>query len=220
MAKGNLSSGQVIVGIILIVLGGLFLLDNFGLINFYLPPYIFKWQSILIVIGVLLLANSESKGTGIVLIIIGLIGFFPEFWPLVLIGLGGYIIMRNKSVETGNGEAESKHYFNEVSIFGGSKKNIGTKDFKGGKITSIFGGSELYLTDSTLADGRNVIDLFFLFGGSTLFVPRDWEVKIEVLSIFGGFSDKRREDPRIVPNPDKTLVIKGLVIFGGGELKN
>lgn len=220
MAKGNLSSGQIIIGIILIALGGVFLLDNFGMITFSIPPYIFRWQTILIVIGVLLLANSESKGTGVVLVIIGLIGFFPEFWPIVLIGLGGYIIMRSKSRDTENGDADSKQYFNEVSIFGGSKKNIATKDFKGGNVTSIFGGSELYLTDCTLADGRNVIDLFFLFGGSTLFVPKDWEVKIEVLSIFGGFSDKRREDPRLVPNPDKVLVIKGLVIFGGGELKN
>ena len=42
----------------------------------------------------------------------------------------------------------------------------------------------------------------------------------DVISVFGGFSDKRNT---IMPNQnieDKTLVIKGLVIFGGGEIRN
>jgi hypothetical protein len=57
-----------------------------------------------------------------------------------------------------------------------------------------------------------------LFGGSNLIVPDDWKVKSEVVSILGGFSDKRL----IVPNPDteKTLLVKGVVIFGGLELKS
>lgn len=220
MTRKNLSSGQLIIGILLIVVGALFLLDNFYIVDFYLPPYLFSWKSILIIIGLLLLANSESKGTGIVLVLIGLIGFFPEFWPLILVGLGGYIIIRNKSGTQSVVDENSNQYFNELSIFGGSNKNFSIKDLKGGKITSIFGGSELYFHDCTLAEGKNVIDLFFMFGGSTLFVPTDWNVQNEVLSLFGGFSDKRRSDPRMVPDPERTLVIKGLIIFGGGEIKS
>ncbi len=220
MARKNLSSGQLIIGILLIAVGALFLLDNFYIIDFYLPPYLFSWKSILIIIGLLLLANSESKGTGIVLVLIGLIGFFPEFWPLILVGLGGYIIIRNKSGTHAVVDEDSNQYFNELSIFGGSNKNFSIKDLKGGKITSIFGGSELYFHDCTLAEGKNVIDLFFMFGGSTLFVPKDWNVQNEVLSLFGGFSDKRRSDPRMVPDPERTLVVKGLIIFGGGEIKS
>jgi len=90
----------------------------------------------------------------------------------------------------------------------------------GGKITCIFGSAEINLTNAKLSSGYNVINLFCLFGGATFIVPSDWEVKTDVTAIFGGFTDKRI----IFGNPDsnnnKTLLIKGLVLFGGGELKN
>jgi len=40
-----------------------------------------------------------------------------------------------------------------------------------------------------------------------------------LVPIFGGFSDKRIKDPNRVYEEDKLLLIKGLVLFGGGEIK-
>jgi len=56
-----------------------------------------------------------------------------------------------------------------------------------------------------------------VFGGASLIIPPDWNVKSDVLNLFGGFSDKRRTSQ---VNNNKTLTIKGVVIFGGGELKS
>lgn len=219
------TTARLIIGSFLIIIGGLFLLDNFGYFELDLPyeigRYLFRWQTILIIIGIITYLASHSKATGSVLIVIGLIGFFPEFWPLLLVLIGLYIIYKkNKSETEDSNKTDDTLIFDDLAVFGGHKKNIDSSNFVGGKSTSIFGGSELDLRNCKLAEGRQVIDVLSIFGGSTFFVPSDWNVEIDVFAIFGGFSDKRRKDPNI-PVDDKTkLVFKGLVIFGGGEVKN
>jgi hypothetical protein len=77
------------------------------------------------------------------------------------------------------------------------------------------------MSNVKLAAGTQYIDIFAMFGGTTLLVPEGWDIKIKVVSIFGGFSDKHRV--RISDkenNINNKLVIKGLVIFGGGEIKS
>jgi len=56
-----------------------------------------------------------------------------------------------------------------------------------------------------------------LFGGSSLIVPSDWNVKVEVFNIFGGYVDRRMSNQ---VDYNKTLVIKGVTIFGGGDVKS
>jgi len=58
-----------------------------------------------------------------------------------------------------------------------------------------------------------------MFGGTKLIVPEDWEVKSDALSLFGGFSDKRQEQPTN-SEVKKILLVKGIVLFGGVEVKN
>ena len=85
---------------------------------------------------------------------------------------------------------------------------------------SLFGGSEINLSNCKFADGDNILEVTFIFGGSTLIVPSDWKVETDVLAIFGGFGDKRRKDPNMVYDSSRTLIVKGFVLFGGGEIKN
>ena len=220
-------SPRLWVGLILIVLGGLFLLNNYDILDFSIPHYIFKWQSILILIGLFIFLTGKNKTTGILLITIGLIGFIPEIWPLLLIGFGIYIILRKSGHSTGLGfksnedkEKISQDILDDVSIFGGGTKIIQSNKFRGGKVTAIFGGSEIDLLDCKLADGNNIIDVFAMFGGSSFIVPKDWKIVLDIVPIFGGFSDQRRKDPNLVFDENRVLIIKGIVLFGGGEIKN
>ena len=61
-----------------------------------------------------------------------------------------------------------------------------------------------------------MLEMICVFGGSTLIVPADWNVKVEMFSIFGGFEDKRVTGQ---VDYNKTLILKGVAIFGGGEVK-
>ena len=88
---------------------------------------------------------------------------------------------------------------------------------EGGRITSIFGGSEVDLTKAKALPGAT-IDVLTLFGGSEIRVPADWKIKIEVTAILGGFEDKRTDLSHDDDAP--VVVIKGLTMFGGGEIKS
>jgi len=57
-----------------------------------------------------------------------------------------------------------------------------------------------------------------MFGGTQVIVPPDWTVRVEVFSLLGGFSDNRHSDLKVIPDSDKVLIIKGFVMFGGGEV--
>ena len=106
----------------------------------------------------------------------------------------------------------------DVNIFGGHDRIIITENLKGGDIVNVFGGGKYDLLQSKLAPGKNVLEVVMIFGGSKIIVPRDWDVKVEVVAVFGGFSDKRIIPAEGVKDPSRTLVIEGIAIFGGGDL--
>ena len=216
--------GRVIIGILMIILGALFVMRNYEILDF--PYEYFTWEYFFILIGVLFLFLSRNKAAGFVFIAIGLFNLVPELWPLLLVLIGLYIIygrtrhnrQKDDSPETEQSKS-STDYVESVSIFGGGSKIINSDNFKGGSIVSIFGGSEINLANSKLAEGENNIEITAVFGGTTLTVPPDWNVVIDVLPIFGGFSDKRMKDPNKKIQEGRTLLLKGVVLFGGGEIK-
>jgi hypothetical protein len=177
-------------------------------------------------------------------------GFFGIFdnnsnllWYLIIILVGVSLIFRKKGVPDGDwshrrrgrrhfgstgddepqvfsGDGNDIDFLDEVAIFGGGKKIITTENFKGGRVTTIFGGSEIIFAKSHLAPGICEIEVFAMFGGWTLVVPQHWQVKIDVVSVFGGISDKRILSSETMKDNTSQLVIKGFVMFGGGEIKS
>ncbi len=227
-------SRRIGFGIALIFLGAVFLLDNLGLVSFDLKYYLFRWQGILIIIGSIILINDPRKNAGWVLISIGVFFLLPrifhipwfsfrDFWPVLLIIVGFIYIIRQRGHKIPLAEKPdgSMDFIDDTNIFGGGDVVVNSNNFKGGRITSIFGGANYDLTRVKLSSEPTVIDFFALFGGGNFIVPADWNVKTEVTAIFGGFSDRRKHtaDPAVV-DPTKELYIKGFVLFGGGELKS
>lgn len=221
--------GRVIIGILLMLLGGLFLLRNYELFDF--PYEDITWEYFFILIGVLFFFLSRNKTAGVVFMAIGLFNLVPELWPLLLVLIGLYIIFgrgccghnrffqSKSSIDSQNQTAGGNDYVESVNIFGGGNKVIHSENFKGGNIVSIFGGSEINLSNCKLASGENIIEVTAIFGGTTIIVPADWKIGMDILPIFGGFGDKRSKDPNKTFQEGKLLTIKGLVIFGGGEVK-
>ncbi|MEO1255311.1 MAG: DUF5668 domain-containing protein [Bacteroidota bacterium] len=216
------------LGIVLVTLGAYFLLRNFYLIPPFLPYWMFGWEMIFVVVGGAMLVTGRREG--FIFLLIG--GFFlapdvlgfrfriRDWWPVILIFVGIGIFLRRSGGAFGRGSAEDDNdYLKDTSIFGGSNKYFTSKNFQGGSVTSIFGGSEIDLSEAELGKEEVVLDLFCLFGGNEIRVPNDWTVINDSFVLFGGFEDRRRRLSEDSFNPHKVLRIKGTVIFGGNELK-
>lgn len=226
----TLKRKTIMFGILVITFGVFWLLSNFEMLSPVVRDSVFSWQALVIAIGLINLVNGHARFFGLMLILFGSfflatevcdlpVTFRQAFWPslIILLGLvvifGSRRIFRRKVSIVSDGE----DFFEEVNIFGGRERKFVTTNFKGGKSVSIFGGSVLDLTKCDLAPGQQEMEFVTIFGGSKIIVPRDWNVKSEVVSILGGYSDKRNVD---LVNEEKVLVIKGVAIFGGGELMN
>ena len=106
-----------------------------------------------------------------------------------------------------------------VAVFGAVKKNIYSKNFRGGEIVSVFGGAEVNLTQANFQTPMIEIECVQIFGGAKLIIPADWTIHNEAVAIFGGIEDKRPQ-PVAIPMPEKIVVLKGFVMFGGIEIKS
>ncbi|MGE5795278.1 MAG: LiaF transmembrane domain-containing protein [Ignavibacteria bacterium] len=230
------AGGRITLGLIIIFIGSLFLFHSLDYLDFNVARIFFSWPFIMFLVGLLIIVNSHNKLFGLILFAIGGVFLLPRIFPdieinhgvifpVLIILLGVYIISKHRITSRSTSGPFKESYFkkdtiDDIAVFGGGTKVFSSDNFKGGNITSIFGGSEIDLTGCKLAEGENIIDALFIFGGSEIYVPKDWNVISSMTPIFGGFSNKIRRDPNMAIDTSRTLVIKGLAIFGGGEVKS
>lgn len=108
-------------------------------------------------------------------------------------------------------------FLDAVSIFGGVKKTILSKNFRGGEIVNVFGGAELDFTQADI-QGRVVIDITQIFGGTKIIVPSNWQVVSDLAAVFASVDDKRINRGSL--DNDKILVLKGVSIFAGVDVRS
>jgi predicted membrane protein len=228
------------IGLIVVSVGGLLLLDR---LDYDLVPYwLISWKALLIVIGISVGLRKNFQGIGwIVLIALGAFFMIEDIpgidfetrryvFPVAVISIGLLILFRSvfaKSIGEGRFGGEKKNeamnastsdeVVNIASIFGGSKRRVFSKNFGGGQVTAIFGGSEIDLTQADI-EGEVRLDVVSVFGGAKLLVPLNWEVKSDITAILGGVEDKRKDPASF--SSTKRLVLTGVCIFGGLEIKS
>lgn len=224
------SNKTVAFGILVLAAGIALLLRNLGVMDRSISRYIFSWEMLIIVIG-FINAFGHSRIWGVLMMLVGgsfllarIYGMPLSFWQvalptlIILIGVALLLssgnIYKRRSVNIISG---SDDVIEDIAIFAGSERSIHSESFKGGKILAVFGGSKLNLSKVVLAPGVNELEVVCVFGGVSLIVPHDWNIKVEVLNILGGYEDKRSVS---LVDTNKTLVIKGVTVFGGGEVKS
>lgn len=240
---GHSGSGRIWTGVFLLIIGTVALLKA---MLFPIPAWVYTWQMLLIALGFFLAIRHNFRGgLWFVLMLIGGVflidEFFPEvmmrqyLWPAAFILAGLFFIFKPRrrnwqwreqkeykgnevNLPADNENALSEDVVDATSIFGGIKKNILSKNFKGGDIVNIMGGSEINLTQADI-NGTVRLELTQVFGGTKLVVPSNWQVRTEMAAIFGGVEDKRSMQ-NMTFDPNKILVLAGTSIFGGIEIRS
>jgi predicted membrane protein len=229
-------------GVILIALGVILILERLNLIPESVADMLISWQMLLVGIGVLsLIGGNRTAGT--ILIVIGGTFMIPElitvpheirqiYFPLILVTIGIVILFRHRGPQKFQLSKENDplntvplgdtfNTFDDFVIFGGREIFVNSQALAGGKATSIFGGIEFDLRKANLQPGGAIIDCVSVFGGCGFKIPMDWNVRNEVTTIFGAFTDKRGDTySDKYYDPSKTIIIKGVSIFGGIEVKH
>ncbi len=227
------SNNKVLIGVVLVLAGLFLILRNTGIFPDFIDNVVFSWPMLLVTIGLVLTLSSTEKTAGIIVMAVG--GFFMiplvfretfhmynMFWPAIFIIVGIlFIVSKRKGFAGGATKGMTgDDYIDYVNIFSGGDRQVVSQNFKGGRISAVFGGTELDLTKARLAPGRNDIEIACVFGGATIIVPDTWYVTIEVTPVLGGFTDSRKLTPGRTVDSTSQLVIKGAVVFGGGEIKS
>jgi hypothetical protein len=241
-------TGRLIFGLVVITLGVLFTLDNLGMLE--AGEILRWWPILLLVYGVTRLTGAccrQSTVPGIIFTLAGALLLLHEFdliqidpwdlWPVVLVVAGGSMVAgalrrtrgadgsmvigtlrhaRGADDPVGLGAA-SDPAFSTFVMWSGIERKVVSLDFRGGDVTAIMGGAEIDLRQAKMPGGRAVVDVTVLWGGVELYVPGDWTVTVEALPLMAGIEDATRAPAGEVGGH---LVVKGVVLMGGVEIKN
>lgn len=227
--KGMARSG-IFLGIVLIVLGSFLLLERLDLLQTDLLRHF--WPLVILFVGVNLLISQRGPygmafgaclvlfGTLLELEKFGLLRFrFRDLWPVYLIVLGALLLwraLRPPRVRTGTEHVEAR--LNEFAVFGGGEIKVATPRFEGGSVFALFGGYELDFTNSKIGESPAVIHADAVFGGVSLRVPSTWRVTARGSAFMGGFESTALPPPP--DSPEQHLIVEGLALLGGVEIKN
>ena len=239
-------TGRVIFGLILCVLGVLWTLDSLDILES--EPILDWWPLVLVLFGLsrlLGIGGHRHAAMGVIftaagsLLLLGRINDLPiglfDLWPLALLGVGAMLVWNSLRRTAPNGSmggnassdpgalggmrsgTDPADSVSTVAIWSGAQHKIISQSFRGGEITAVMGGADLDCRTARLENGRAVIDLFVWWGGIEFKVPEDWQVVNESFVMMGAIEDKSKAQPA---GPVQTLVLRGMVVMGGVEIKN
>ena len=222
---------KILWGIALIVVGGIFALNAFGLTDIEL--FFDGWWTLFIIVPCFIGIFSEREKTGnIIGLFIGVFLLlccqnvlgFDMIWKLavpaiiVIIGLKMIFsaVFGDKATKL---LVESRQNGDNIKIgcatFSGQDLNFDGEVFSGAELTAVFGGVQCDLRNAVI-EKDCAVTATSIFGGIEIFAPDNINIKINSNSVFGGVSDKNH---RPTVQGAVTVYINATCIFGGVEIK-
>jgi hypothetical protein len=220
-------TSQLFAGLLLAALGVLFTLDNLQILR--AREVLRYWPAIFLVIGISQLVQARSIGTmigGSIWIVFGsvllgerlhLISSGLRFWPLLLVAVGVWIMVRSMTAAGPSGVTDSSARLSALAVLGGVDRRVTAEGFQGADITAFMGGGKLDLREAKMSGPEAVVDILAVMGGFEIVTPETWHVIVDVVPLMGGYEDKTRHpaDPSA-----PRLRLRGFVMMGGLEVRN
>ncbi len=213
--------GRVWAGLFLLLVGGVLLLDQMG---FPLPDFLFKWEILLIAVGLFVGLRHKFRGAGwLIMIAIGSVylaqDYYQDFrihrfiWPGILIFVGLLIILRpRRSAYSGRWSEEwDKHRWSgryNQTVGSSSRESFSAEDYI--DTTSIFGGVHKKIVSKNFKGG----DITTMLGGPEIDLTQadfTGTVRLDVTQIMGG--------TKIIVPPHWEVRSEVTAVFAGFEDK-
>jgi len=228
--------------IIVIGVGVLLLLNQNGIVRF--EDVWRLWPMLLVIAGAARMSQggSSAQMVGGLMMAVGVVLELAEFhlipyrvwdlWPLGIIAVGLMLLWRSLQPKDDddlvqdnprNGPQSRRVVFNgpapdNLSIFGGGERRISDSDFTRADVLAIFGGYKLDLRKAAMKGSSAKVEAVALFGGVEIVVPENWNVVVRGVGIFGGYADESHHPSAREPAP--ALIVEGVALFGGVNIKN
>jgi predicted membrane protein len=233
--------GRVFFGVLVIVIGVLFLVDKAGIAE--LDSLLDWWPSLFILYGAWRLIANRFRSLFLPLLLIfgGVVlqlreldtaDVFSTIWPAFLIALGVAIVIggmrsRNRR-QRGGSSSHSASTIIDVDLgapadaddgtlhaVAGSQDRIVSGDFYDGSINVVMGNGTLDMRDATIVDKPATLEVSVVMGEVKVRVPTEWNVRIVNSSQIGDTKDTRRSQNN---SDDPDLIIRGSVTMGSLQI--
>ena len=223
--------GNILWGLVLIVLGVIIGLNAIGITNINI---FFKgwWTLIIIIPSLIGLIKNDSKLWSFIWLVIGIVLLLCAqnilsfslivklIFPFILVVIGLSLIfkdMAGKKIKEKVKNMDNENQNNEeyCATFGSQNINFSGQEFKGANLDAIFGSVDINLSNSNITKDQ-IINATAVFGGIDILVPSGVNIKVKSTPIFGGVSNKvKTEYNENLP----TIYINSFCMFGGVEIK-
>lgn len=221
-------TGRLLFGAILVVLGLLWTLDNLGIAD---ADLVLRWWPVLLVaygfVRFTGLDGTRRVVSGVLFMLAGAwmlareLGYVHvsifHLWPVLMIFLGASLVWRSMRGPQAEQDMDRESYPRPFAFMGGVSRTIESQDLVGIEASAVMGGVELDLRGARARGREVVVETFAWWGGIDIVVPETWHVVTEVSPIMGGVEDTTR---RSEESDGTTLVVRGLVIMAGIEIRN
>lgn len=198
------SSSRICAGLVILVIGMVFLLRNFGV---FIPDWIFNWPTLLVIVGFLIGFKRNFNGGGwLILILVG--GYFmlrniegveisKHYFAIAFIIFGLYLILRPKSSHCRANECKDQwerrlaKRRNRQETGAETPAGATDEEFKPANendilaSVSVFGGSHQHIHSKNFKGGEAIA----IFGGCDVNLTQaDFEgvIELDVVALFGG----------------------------------
>ena len=235
------SYGRYGIGLLIILIGAIALLNNFGITAVSLSWFLnLVWPLLFVAAGVNWISRGSSgdRGrlahlvTGAVLVAVGVLffganaglfdldktSFWKGFWPVIIILIGINVMFKNEHNISGN-----------TAIMGAVDKTKDSWELSSGDYTAVMGGIDLDIRKANFTEREVTLNLTAIMGGITVIVPEDVAITCQGTAILGAVDLLGKESGGIVGNANmqsgdlqnaaRVLHLRCNCIMGGIEVK-